>query len=336
VKALVWEGPEIMEMRDVPEPGVQPGTAIVAVGGVGLCGSELSAYLGHNELRVPPLVMGHEWAGVVTAVGSSVDAGWVGKTVTVNPLRSCGHCRACQRGDRQLCQERRIIGIDFPGAFAERVAVPVSSLLTVEDPVMGALVEPLACAVRVVNQAGVRPGDHVLVYGAGIIGLMSGWMARQAGAHVVAVTDPNPVRLAQTAKWGADEAIQPGEKRLSDRVAELTQGGPDVVIDAAGTAATRAEAAQLVRRGGTVVLVGLHEPEALLPGNRMVRDEVTVTGSFCYSDRDFRVARDLVDRRALPEPEGWLDVRPLDAGGDAFHEQALGAARFAKILLTIR
>jgi len=125
VQALIWEAPEVMRVGDVPDPRPEPGWAVVRVAAVGICGSELGAYLGHNELRVPPLVMGHEWGGVVDAVGSGEDRAWVGRTVTVNPLLSCGHCRACRRGERQLCIERRIIGIDYPGAFAERVAVPV-------------------------------------------------------------------------------------------------------------------------------------------------------------------------------------------------------------------
>jgi threonine dehydrogenase-like Zn-dependent dehydrogenase len=186
--------------------------------------------------------------------------------------------------------------------------------------------------VRVIEQGQVRPGDRILVFGAGIIGLMSAWMARRAGAASVAVTDPNPVRLQQARTWGADILVGAGEGPLLDQLGAVWADGPDVALDAAGTAGTRAEAASLVRRGGRVVLVGLHEQAAPLPGNRLVRDEVTVTGSFCYTDENFRVARDLVDRGAMPEGAGWLDVRPLGAGAEAFHEQTHGRAPFAKIL----
>jgi threonine dehydrogenase-like Zn-dependent dehydrogenase len=314
-----------------PHPG--PGSVVVAVREVGVCGSELSAYLGHNELRRPPLVMGHEFAGVVVEAAADVDASWVGQTVTVNPLLTCQQCRWCRAGLRQLCRERRIIGIDVPGAFADRVVVPESALWTLAASRLGALVEPLACAVRATGQAGIELGDVVVVYGAGIIGLMAAWMARRRGASTVWLVDSNPVRLAQGPVWGASRLFQPGGDSSAHGVLQAAPEGVDRVIDAVGLNITRAEGAQLVRRGGRMVLVGLHEPQAALPGNRLVRDEVEVVGSFCYRDQDFTVARDLVQSGALPAPEGWLDVRPLAAGDEAFREQAVGAAPFAKIVL---
>jgi threonine dehydrogenase-like Zn-dependent dehydrogenase len=335
VQALIWEAPEVMRVGDVPDPRPEPGWAVVRVAAVGICGSELGAYLGHNELRVPPLVMGHEWGGVVDAVGSGEDRAWVGRTVTVNPLLSCGHCRACRRGERQLCIERRIIGIDYPGAFAERVAVPVGALWPLSDPVTGALVEPLACAVQATRHAGVGPGDAVLVYGAGIIGLMSAWVAKIAGADRVFMVDTNQDRLKKALAWGVDGTLTAGTDDVAAAVRDLADGGPDVVVDAVGAEATRREGAGLVRRGGRVVLVGLHDGAAPLPGNRLVRDEVTVTGSFCYTDEAFRVARDLVEAGRLPVGREWLDLRPLAAGDAAFREQALGPAPYAKILLTM-
>jgi len=324
-----------MRLGEVPDPRPEPGWAVVRVAAVGICGSELGAYLGHNELRVPPLVMGHEWGGVVDAVGSGEDRSWLGRPVTVNPLVSCGRCRACRRGQRQLCVERRIIGIDFPGAFAERVAVPVTALWPVSDPVLGALVEPLACAVQAVRHAGVGPGDAVLVYGAGIIGLMSAWVAKIAGADRVFMVDTNQERLKKALTWGVDGLLTAGVDDVAEAVRDLGDGGPDIVIDAVGAEVTRREAAGLVRRGGRVVLVGLHDGGAPLPGNRLVRDEVAVTGSFCYTDEAFRVARDLVEAGRIPTGREWLDLRPLAAGDAAFREQALGPAPYAKILLTM-
>lgn len=329
MQALIWEGPEQMRMGAVPDPDPRPGFVVMRVGAVGICGSELGAFLGQNELRVPPLIMGHEWAGEVVAVGDPEDAGLIGRMMTANPLLSCGRCRACRRGERQLCPSRLILGINFPGAFAGLVACPVASLHPAADPEAGALVEPLACAARAVERARVRPGDAVVVYGAGIIGLFSCLLARRAGAARVWVVDPNPARSRWAGVFDADAGLAPGSSALHDALAP----GVDAAIDAVGTPATRRAAVKAVRRGGCAVWIGLHEPGADLPGNEMVRDEVTVSGSFCYTDENFRVAAELSLAGALPDRSGWCDVRPLADGQAAFLEQARGAAPYPKILL---
>lgn len=337
MQALVWEGPERMTYRSADAPVAAAGHVVVRVAAVGVCGSELGAYLGHNELRRPPLVMGHEFSGVVVEVGAGVDPQWQGASVVVNPLVTCGTCRWCRRGERQLCRTRRIIGIDFPGAFAERVAVPAASLWPVhregEDLWTGALVEPLACAVRATGQAAIQVGDAVLVYGAGIIGLMSAWMARRRGAASVWLVDANPVRLSQGSVWGADRPIDATTEDVAGLVRRAYPDGVDRVIDAVGLPGTRREGLELLARGGRLVLVGLHEPATTLDGNRVVRDETEVVGSFCYRDQDFTVATNLWEARRLPDEAGWLDRRPLSAGDAAFQEQARGPAPFAKIVL---
>jgi threonine dehydrogenase-like Zn-dependent dehydrogenase len=333
MRALVWEAPERMVYREADPPRPGPGEVLVAVSGVGVCGSELGAYLGHNELRVPPLVMGHEFAGEVVEVGRGGDPSLVGALVTVNPLVTCGRCRWCRSGQRQLCRDRKIIGIDFPGAFQDVVAVPEGSLWRLRNRSLGALVEPLACAVRAVAQAQVEPGDVVLVYGAGIIGLLAAWMARLRGARAVALSDANATRLDQGRAFSADRLFNPTRENVAAAVRDRWPDGVDRVIDAVGVAATRAEGADLVRRGGRLVLVGLHEPTSRVAANRIVRDEVEVVGSFCYRDQDFTVARDLVDADALPKAVGWIDRRPLGDGDAAFREQAMGPAPFAKIVL---
>ncbi len=329
MQALIWEGPEQMRMGAVPDPDPRPGFVVMRVGAVGICGSELGAFLGQNELRVPPLIMGHEWAGEVVAVGDPEDAGLIGRMMTANPLLSCGRCRACRRGERQLCPARLIIGINFPGAFAGLVACPAAALHPVPDPEAGALVEPLACAVRAVERARVRPGDAVVVFGAGIIGLFSCLMARRAGAARVLVVDPNPERIRQAGAFGADAGLAPGSPNLH----ELLADGVDAAIDAVGTPATRRASVTAVRRGGCAVWIGLHDPGAETPGNDMVRNEVTVAGSFCYTDENFRVAAELVMAGVLPDRSGWCDVRPLRDGEQSFLEQARGAAPYPKILL---
>lgn len=317
----------MMTLVEAPRPKPQPGWVVLRVGAVGICGSELGGYLGHNELRKPPLIMGHEFSGVVEEIGEGVDGVEPGRLVTANPLVSCGACRHCRSGNRQLCPARKIVGIDYPGAFAQWVAVPARNLHPVPDPVTGALVEPFACALRAVHLADIEVGDEALVIGAGIIGLMTARALRLAGARRVIVADPNARRRATATAWGATA--------LADAVAEVSSG-LDVVIDAVGFGATRRDALDVLRRGGRLVWVGLHENDTTLPGNGMVRDEITVRGSFCYRDEEFSRAVDLItDGSALPEGRDWLDVRPLAQGGAAFQEQAEGPAPFAKIVLTV-
>ncbi|MCY0880132.1 MAG: zinc-binding dehydrogenase [Firmicutes bacterium] len=334
MKALVWTAPHKMEWKEVPdvERPVEGWVRGVSVA-VGICGSEVSAYLGHNELRRPPLVMGHEFS--MRLMEDVPERGLnEGDLITVNPLVTCGQCRACRAGQRQLCRQRRIIGIDFPGSFGEQLWVPASQCYKVTDEVYGSLVEPLACAVRAGSQAGVQLGDAVMVIGAGIIGLMSAWVARERGASRVIVTDTNETRLVQAADWGATDTVNAKSRDVDEWVAETFPEGVDAVIDAVGFESTRQTSLRVVRRGGRVVWIGLHENASQVPGNQVVRDEIEVVGSFCYTDEEFSRAVALVNAGSLPADGRWLDVREMAQGPDAFREQAEGPAPFAKIVLT--
>lgn len=346
MRALVWLGPRRMTLDGValPEPG--PGEVRVRVEAVGICGSELSGYLGHNALRVPPLVMGHEFAGVVDAVGSAVAEGAgasseagtgrrdaapagrsgapvMGARVVVNPLLSCGHCGACRAGRANLCARRALVGAHRPGAFAEAVVVPANACLTLPDAVdavAAAMVEPLACAVRATRLAGVGPETRLRVLGAGTIGLLCALVARAAGAAEVSIVDPNRARVAVGEAWGLDAPT----------------GAPDLgdaVIDAVGLEATRVRAVELLERGGTAVFVGLHEPSTRFDGNELVREEKVVRGSFAYAPDDFARALELITGGFLPPPGAWRSERPLAAGPASFEELIDGDPGVVKIVL---
>src|SRR2546428_10415391 len=167
MKSLVWEANKVMRIRDVEEPMPREGWVVLEVRRAGICGSDIAGFLGRNELRKPPLVMGHEFSGVVVRVGEKVPGDMEGELVTANPIMSCDVCQHCKRGQRQLCLNRKVIGIDFPGGFADNVVVPAKCCYAVTEEVGGALVEPLATAVRAARRSRVGVGDSVAALGGG-------------------------------------------------------------------------------------------------------------------------------------------------------------------------
>jgi 2-desacetyl-2-hydroxyethyl bacteriochlorophyllide A dehydrogenase len=331
MKALEWTNVKEMRMKEMPEPVVGPGWVLLRVAFTGICGSELSAYVGQNELRKPPSVMGHEFSGTVMKAASQEDEYLVGKKVTVNPLVTCGKCKFCRRGDRQLCPERKIIGVNFPGSFAQFVAVPASSCYITDDLLLGSLTEPLATAFHAVRKSSVEPGDRALVIGAGTIGLMATAVLKLYGASTIAVSETNRHRLEWSRDWGADVLLDPSSP--------AGKGGTgnekyDVVIDAVGLKATRKFAINSAESGGRVMFVGLHEPEAEVPGNLMVRNEISVSGSFCYTDEDYRRSARLINSGFLSGHRNWYDVRELERGNESFMEQLKPDSPFSKIILS--
>jgi 2-desacetyl-2-hydroxyethyl bacteriochlorophyllide A dehydrogenase len=333
IKALVWEAPKEMRIRELPKPVAQQGWAVLDVKRVGICGSDIAGFLGKNDLRKPPLVMGHELSGVIVEIGSGVEKDWMGKLVTVNPLVSCGHCRFCRTGRQNLCLKRKIIGISYPGAFAESMAVPVSACYPVTNMLTGTLIEPLACAVRATSLSRVGAGDNVLVFGAGTLGLMIAKLLRAKGASQCLVVDTNSQRLARAKEWGCTRAVNPSEEDVRVAVEQIAPDGMDCVIDAVGHQQTRNSSVSSACRGGRVVFIGLHENMTSLPGNEIVRNETEIVGSFAYSDDDFLRARTLVEGGFVGTVGGWLDVRSIELGQAAFLEQAVGLAPYSKIVL---
>src|SRR2546425_3907301 len=192
MKSLVWEANKVMRIRDVEEPMPREGWVVLEVRRAGICGSDIAGFLGRNELRKPPLVMGHEFSGVVVRVGEKVPGDMEGELVTATPIMSCGVCQHCKRGQRQLCLNRKVIGIDFPGGFADNVVVPATCCYAVTEEVGGALVEPLATAVRAARRSRVGLGDSVAVLGDGGIGLLIAQVLKTArgGGGLCGGTDP--------------------------------------------------------------------------------------------------------------------------------------------------
>ncbi len=339
MKALVWEAPRSMVLREQPMPAVEPGEALIKVGYVGICGSELSGYLGHNALRVPPLVMGHELAGEIVALGDRAlernPSLAEGQQITVNPMGFCGSCEFCQQGLRQLCINRRLIGAHRPGAFAEYIAVPAEQVIPLPAGLslrLGAFSEPVACGVRIVELAGRVEGENVLVIGAGPIGLLALQILHLRGAARVFIVDLDAARLAIGQALGG-EALDPKTVEVVRTVREATNGrGVAVSVDAVGAAQTRAQCVAATRSTGTVVLCGLHEETSAMPIADIIRREMVLRGSFCYTFDNFAEATELLARGKV-RLDPWVVEAPL-ADGDKWFDRLIDApGDVAKVLL---
>jgi Threonine dehydrogenase and related Zn-dependent dehydrogenases len=332
VKALVWTAVRRMEVKDVPMPTPQPGWVLMRVRYVGVCGSDVGGFLGKNELRRPPLIMGHEFTGVVEEVGPGVSKDLIGRLFAVNPIIGCGHCRYCRSGLKNLCLMRKIIGIDYPGAYAEYVAVPADNLYPVSDPVRGALAEPLATSMRAVRLSGAGLGDSVLVIGAGPVGALAVKLLSIGGVKDVTVIDINRNRLGWAGRWGASSTLSVTGDEALKSLRETHPEGFDAVIDAVGSEDTRRLAINAVRRGGRVIFVGLHDNEVTIPGNLIVRSEIEIKGSFSYTDEDFLKAVRVLESGLLDPREGWVDIRPLERGQETFEELAGTETKYVKVM----
>ncbi|WP_047153873.1 galactitol-1-phosphate 5-dehydrogenase [Aneurinibacillus tyrosinisolvens] len=337
METLVWTGPKRMEMRQGDEPRITENEVLIKVEAAGICGSEIEGYLGHNSLRVPPLVMGHEFSGKVYEVGSGVDGFSQGQSVVVNPILSCGQCNQCRKGWPQLCAQRGIIGVHRPGAFAEFVSVPASSLHVIPDtlsPYRASLTEPLACSLRAARRAMQNhPFANVVVFGAGTIGLLSFLVAQILGAAKVIVVDTNEARLRTPANLGAYGTITPESGYIKKIKDAMGPSGIDVVIDAAGFQPTRTAAVELVNPGGTIMNIGLGIDDTVLPINHCIRSEINVLGSFSYNAQDFYDAIELLKAGKIDE-EQWSEIRSLKEGDEAFQDLIHHRVQHAKIFLT--
>jgi len=339
MKALVWTAPEQMVIESVADPVPNEDEVLIRVEAVGICGSEIEGYLGHNSLRVPPLVMGHEFCGRVVSCGSQAGHLSLGQKVVVNPLQSCGHCAPCRKGQPQLCPSRKIVGIHRPGAFGQLVAVPSSGVVPVADNLdsfRAALSEPLACSLHATRRAMARHfSPNVLVIGAGGIGILCAKVARLLGARRVIVADTQPERLKIALATACDAAVNPAAEDLQKAAARIAgEDGIDVVIDAAGFQPTRAAALAIVNPGGTVMNIGLGIDETNLKINHLIRSEIEILGSFCYTRQDFHDAVTLLAEGRVTE-EGWTEIRPFSEGPAAFRDLTAGKVKSGKIFLAM-
>jgi L-iditol 2-dehydrogenase len=327
MKTLIYPQWDRVEVADRPRPSPAADEVVLRVAACGLCGSELEAFKSHSPRRTPPLVMGHEFCGLVDELGAQVSGFRVGQKVVSNALVPCGKCVRCERGDPHLCGKRQIFGMNRHGAFAEYVNVPARCLLAWPDnlPAEAAcLAEPLANGVHVVGLVKHLRPKTVLVIGAGPIGLMClGAIKAMLGADVF-VTDLNERRLEFAKEQGAREVIAGRQRDPVKAMQEVTAGeGVDVVVDAVGAAATKQQSVLAARPGGAAVWIGLHDNPMSLNSYDVTLPEKQVLGSYAATMDNMRTALELMADGKV-DPLGWVQRFPIERGVEAF-ERMLAA-----------
>ena len=312
MKALVLSAYEELAVEEVPSPVAAADEVLVRVEACGICGSDVHGYDGTSGRRIPPIVMGHEAAGIIAAIGKDVKDYAVGDRVTFDSTVYCGHCEYCLRGEVNLCDNRQVVGVscgDYrrEGAFAELVRVPERILYKLPESLSfaeAAMLEAVSVALHAVRVTQLRGGERALVIGAGMIGLLTLQAAKAAGCSHVMVADVDATRLELAKASGADAVLLASGSELLSAVMEKTGGrGVDVVFEAVGRNETVSSAIDVVRKGGTVTLIGNITPEVKLPLQKVVSREIRLQGT-AASAGEYPRAMELM-------MSGAIDVKPL-------------------------
>jgi len=310
MKALLLSEYRHLELRDLPDPAPARDEVLIRIAACGICGSDVHGYDGTSGRRIPPIVMGHEAAGIVAAVGDGVTAFHPGDRVTFDSTVSCGACGYCLRGEINLCDRREVVGVscgDYrrAGAFAEFIAVPQRIVYRLPDAMPfaeAAMLEAVSVALHAVRVAGVQKGDTALVIGAGMIGLLTLQAARAAGCERLLIADVDATRLRLAESLAPVETLHLSGPDLAREIVNRT-GGVDVALEAVGRTETIDAAILSVRKGGTVALIGNITPKVSIPLQVVVSRQLRLQGS-AASAGEYPEAIDLVSR-------GIIQVKPL-------------------------
>ena len=325
MQALVMKAFNELVLAELPIPRIErPGDVLIEVAAAGVCGSDLHGYTGQSGRRTPPLVMGHEASGRVVETGEEVRDLAPGTRVAIHPIDDAGGVR-------------RLMGKDAPGAFAQYVVWPARNLVRLPDTVtfeQGALVEPLAVAVRAVNRAGVGGATSAVVVGAGTIGLLVASVLQHRGVATVVISDPSAERRAVATRMGIDVAVDPLQSDITEAVLDLTDGqGADVAFEAVGIGATVAQAHAVVRYGGTIVWIGNNVRMIDVDMQQVVTRELAVLGTYAMSDDDFVDALGLLEAGAI-DVSALINRRATLEEGPALFDELLASPSVVKCLFT--
>ncbi|MFH1881293.1 MAG: galactitol-1-phosphate 5-dehydrogenase [Planctomycetota bacterium] len=366
MKALLYTKPYCLEYSDFTHPVIGDDEVLISVKACGICGSDVHGFTGKTGRRIPPLIMGHEAAGIIEEVGKNVPApivpasgcevsgegttgppkvNWCGvekgDRVCFDSTVYCSKCQPCRMGLYNRCDKRQVLGVSTPefkrhGAFAEYVAVPWWIVSKIPDDmsfVQSALLEPASIGTHAANRAPISTNDTVVVIGAGTIGLFILQAARLRGAAKVIVADINEFRLEVAGKLGADKVINPLKSDIRETIFKETKNrGADVTFEAVGYAQTFRDGVSLTKTGGHLVAVGNLEKTAEFNLQELVARELTFTGSYASSG-EFRDCIDLVASGKINVEPLISDVLPLKDGPGAFDRLLKAEENLLKIVL---
>lgn len=341
MRALVLENVHDLQMREVPEPEPGPQDVLIAVKACGICGSDVHGYDGSTGRRIPPLIMGHEAAGVVAKIGTEVHGVQVGDRVTFDSTVSCGKCHYCSAGDINLCENRQVLGVscgDYrrDGAFAEFVSVPQHIVFALPDSFAferAALIEAVSIAVHAAKITGIKPGSTALVVGAGMIGLLAIQSFRVFGCIQVIGVDLDEGKLKLAQQMGADQTFLATDPRLLEKIMAATGGhGPDIAVEVVGAQKSVLTAINSVRRGGTVTLIGNLAPTVEIPLQTVVTRQLRLLGS-CASAGEYRECIGLMEAGAIQVDPLISALAPLSEGADWFNRLYARQPGLMKVIL---
>lgn len=303
--AIVVDEPNRLRIAEGVAPGeVGPADVRLRVLRAGICGSDLHILHGSNPFARYPRVIGHEFAGVIEAVGDAAGPLRVGQRVVVDPVVACGHCYPCRIGRPNVCGRLEVFGVHRDGGFRDSLVVPAANCVAVPDGVdteVATLAEPLSIAANVLSRTGIDAGDTVLIYGAGTVGLTVLQVAKLHGARCI-VADIDAARLARAESFGADAVIDSSRDDVPARVAAENDGlGPTLVIDGAGVPALLAEACRVASPAGRIGILGFSPAPCPVSQQEIVKKELALFGS-------------RLNRKLLPQVMEWLASGRLAPG----------------------
>lgn len=341
MKALVLKQYRQFAVEDFPVPELQPDEVLVRVRACGICGSDVHGMDGSSGRRIPPIIMGHEAAGMIAETGPAVTVWKKGDRVTFDSTVSCGECWYCRRGQVNLCENRRVLGVSCGeyrrhGAFAEYVAVPARILYRLPDNLsfeQAAMVEAVSVAVHAVERTPLRVDASVAVVGTGMIGLLVVQVLRVKGCGKIIAIDLDKGKLELAGNLGATHTIEAGEPELQQKIRALTDGrGVDAAFEAVGLPVTVKTAIDSVRKGASVTLIGNLKPQVELPLQSVVTRELTLIGS-CASAGEYPACLDLIASGKINVTDFISATPPLEEGAQWFERLYAGEKGLMKVLL---
>ena len=332
MQALVYTGTNKIDFREEKDPIAKPGETLIKVKASGICGSDMHAYHGNDERRIPPLILGHEVSG------TSLEGKYKNKDVVINPLISCEKCDYCKNQREHLCPERTMIGMSTPikreGGLAELVSVPEKNIFEVPKKLSikeAALSEPAAVALHAVllaEQNLKKPLSEckILIQGAGAIGLLCGLVLnKEKKSTNIIMSDPNKKRLDECAKYLKANFVSPNDKSIKEN-------NFDLILESVGLEVTRHQAIKSIAPGGTIVHIGLTQPTGTFNFKKLTIQEITLVGTYCYTNMDFQKTLKMLTEKKLGDL-GWIEYRDLKKGSEAFNEIHNGTCVAPKIIL---